>query len=148
LFFGIIYIGESLCRRTKWRQRMKKNEETTKVEETKLVWKLKDLPDAEAVASLVETKVITPEEARGILFREEVKQSDEVEALKEMVATLQGMVKEFLSRPTGIVNVPYTRVIEVPARQNPYWNKYWTATAGNTTLTTTNSGNAVYTLSI
>lgn len=127
---------------------MKKNETTKVEEEKKLIWKMKDLPTAEAVASLVETKVITPEEARTILFKEEVKQSDEVEALKEMVATLQEMVKEFLSRPSGVVNLPYTRVVEIPARQNPYWNKYWSTTTGSSTLTTTNNGNSVYTLSI
>jgi len=117
---------------------MKKNEETTQVEETKLIWKLKDLPDAESVASLVETKVITPEEARSILFREEVKQSDEVEAYKEMVKTLQDMVKELLARPNGIQYVPYTKVIEVPARSTPYWNTWM----GNTTLTSTAAGSS------
>lgn len=124
---------------------MKKNETTQVEEEKKLIWKMKDLPTAEAVASLVETKVITPEEARTILFKEEVEQSDEVEALKEMVNTLQEMVKELISRANKVQYIPYTKVVEVPSRTNPYWQKYWTT---GTTLTTSNSGNTVYTLSI
>ena len=126
---------------------MKKNE-TMQVEEKKLVWKLKDLPDAEAVASLVETQVITPEEARAILFKEEVKQSDEVEALKEMVNTLQDMVKTLIARSNDVQYVPFTRVITVPANATPYWNRYWSNTAGTTTLTSSGGGKTTYTLSI
>lgn len=117
-------------------------------EEKKLVWKMKDLPTAEAVASLVETQVITPEEARAILFKEEVKQSEEVEALKEMVNTLQEMVKALLARSNDVHYVPFTKVINVPANANPYWNRYWSNTSGATTLTTHNGGTTTYTLSI
>lgn len=123
---------------------MKKND-TAEAAEKKLIWKMKDLPTAGAVASLVETKVITPEEARGILFKEEAKQSDEVEALKEMVDTLQDMVKTLLARRDNVVNLPYTRVVEVPQGLDPYWQKYWTATKP---FTSPNGNNTIYTLSI
>ena len=131
---------------------MKKNE-TTQVEEKKLVWKLKDLPDAEAVASLVQTKVITPEEARGILFKEEVKQSDEVEALKLMVRVLQEMVKDLMNRPRDIQYVPYTKIVEVPNRLSPYWinaigSSTDLGTLRLTSKTTGYAGNASYTLSV
>ena len=56
--------------------------------EKKLTWKFKELPTASEVAQLVETGVIKPKEARDILFKEEVKQSDEVEALKDSVKHL------------------------------------------------------------
>lgn len=138
-----------------WRRRMKKNEEPTKVDEMKLIWRISEKPTAEAVASLVETKVITPEEARSILFREEVKQSDEVEALKEMIKTLQGMVENLLSRQSGMVTVPYKKVIEVSERSNPYWRKYWTtgdlmltANSDGRTLSSSSGGTTTYTLSI
>lgn len=127
---------------------MKKNETGEQPDETSLVWKLAEKPTAEAVASLVETEVITPKEARKILFREENK-GDEVEALKEMVSTLQEMVKDLLNRqPTHI-----TKVIEVPVRQVPYWNKVFLTGGGtyggviNTSSTSAGSGNVTYTMS-
>ena len=130
-----------------------KKEETTQVEEEKkLIWKLKDLPNADSIASLVDTKVITPQEARDILFRKDTKQSDEVEALKEMVKSLQELVKDLLLRQDRVQFVPYTKIVEVPARTKPYWDKYWTngVTYGNTmsTASSTCNGNSIYTLSL
>lgn len=134
---------------------MKKNEDKGESpDEKKLIWKFKDLPTADEVSKLVDTKVITPEEARAILFREEVKQSDELDALREMVNVLQEMVKDLLSRPNNVQFVPYTKVIKVPAWSTPYWNKYWAdgktflGTTTNTVTTTGSSGNTAYTLSV
>jgi hypothetical protein len=124
---------------------MKKNEETQ--EEKKLVWKFKDLPTASEVANLVETKVITPEEARTILFKEEFKKSDEVEALQEMVKTLSEMVKDLMSRQSNVTLVPYTKVVTVPRR----WEPYWINAAGSTGVTmssTSAGGQTTYTLSV
>jgi hypothetical protein len=119
--------------------------------EKQLVWRFKELPTAGEVAELVETKVITPAEARAILFKEETKQSDEVEALKEMVKALQEMVKDLLLRQNNITFVPYTKIVEVPTRISPYWNKYWDSGTvwcnASSTLTTT-GGNTAYTLSV
>lgn len=118
--------------------------EVAKAEEEKqLIWRIQEKPSGLAVAKLVEHGVIDKAEARAILFREEVKQSDEVEALKEMVNTLQEMVKDLLSRQ----NTQITRVIEVPNRITPYWQKYWTAGSLSTGAVGT-SGNTTYTLSI
>lgn len=116
--------------------------------EKKLVWKFKDLPTASEVANLVDMKIITAEEARSMLFKEEVKQSDEVEALKEMVNALQEMVNELISR-SSVQYVPFTKVVEIPSRANPYWDKYWLKTGTiSTTATTGSNGNTVYTMSI
>lgn len=123
-------------------------------EEKKLVWKFKDLPNASEVAQLVETEVITPEEARTILFKEEIKQSDEVEALKEMVNTLQEMVKDLLSRPKDIQYIPYTKVVEVAPRYKPYWDRVWMSTRTDGEFITARSdagatnGSTAYTLSV
>lgn len=123
---------------------MKKNEETQ--EEKKLVWKFKDLPSAEAVSSLVKEKVITPEEARSILFREEVKSGDEVEALQEMVKTLSEMVKDLIARSQNVTLMPYTKVVTVPRRYEPYWVS---GNSGITMSSTARTGeNITYTLSI
>lgn len=128
--------------------KMKKNE-TTEVEEKKLVWKMKELPTADSIGKLVDTKVITPEEARSILFKEEVQESDEVVALKEMVNTLQEMVKDLISRQS-IQYVPYTKVVEVPRRYNPYWEKYWMSSSSSLDKTVGDNGRhgTMYTLSI
>lgn len=117
--------------------------------EKKLTWKLKELPTADSIGRLVDTGVITPQEARDILFKEEEKQSDEVEALKEMVNTLQEMVKDLMNRDQRVNFAPYTRVIEVPRRHEPYWEKVWCDTSGTTlTATTGNRYKTNYTLSI
>lgn len=126
---------------------MTKNE-AAKAEEKKLTWKFKELPTAGEVAQLVDTGVIKPEEARDILFKEEVKQSDEVEALKEMVNTLQQMVKDLLARPQPTTIVPFTKVIEVPRRLNPYWEKYWVSSSTNMMPTAQDRRSTEYTLSI
>lgn len=127
---------------------MKKNE-TANAEEKKLIWKFKDLPTASEIGKLVDTKVITPAEGREILFREAKEDTDEVKALKDMVETLQGLVKEMLSRP-NVQYVPYTKVIEVPRRQIPYWDTMWTTanTGLNINSTSGTSGNTTYTLSV
>lgn len=117
-------------------------------EEKKLVWKFKELPTAGEVAELVETKVITPEEARQILFKEEVKQSDEVEALKEMVNTLQEMVKDLLKRPRDVQVIPYERVVTLPNRYTPYWDKYWMSSSVDSSAVQSDGRNTVYTLSV
>lgn len=128
---------------------MKKNEENVSKQETKLIWKMKELPTADSIGKLVDTKVITPEEARAILFKEEVKQSDEVEALKEMVESLKEMVQTLIARNNSITLVPYTRVVEVPAKARPYWDKYWSDnTTWCSTTTESNGGYTTYSLSI
>ena len=125
-----------------------KKEQGENPEEKKLVWKLKELPTPDQVASLVETEVITPEEGREMLFREQSK-TDEVEALKEMVNTLQEMVKDLLARPNNVQLVPYTKVVEVPQRYGPIWMKTLGNGSGTITMTSGTSGyngTAAYTL--
>jgi len=138
--------------------RMKKNEEkATILEKNKLIWKLAERPSGHVIAELVANGVIDVDEARDILFREEAKQSDEVEALKEMVKTLQGMVASLLARRDDRHYVPYTRIIEVPAPSRPYWTQYWdsarmtsgaTSSSLGTVTTAGTDGSAVYKLSI
>lgn len=125
--------------------------EVEKTEEKKLVWKMKELPTADSIGKLVDTKVITAKEARAILFKEDSKESTEVEALKEMVDALQEMVTDLLNRPQGVQIVPYTKIVEVPTRIAPYWDRHWSngSTGGLTVNATTGDRiNTVYTLSV
>lgn len=75
-------------------------------EEKNLVWKLKDLPDATEIADLVANEVITPTEARKILFSEktdEELESEKVAALEEQVKFLRGLVEKLSSQPPQVV---------------------------------------------
>ena len=96
-----------------------KEEKMTKNEE-KLVWRLKERPTAESVASLVSSDVITKEEARDILFSENTAISEEeVKALKEQIKFLQGLLEKALEKNRNTwVNVPYTFTYSTP-------NRYW-----------------------
>lgn len=128
----------------------KKEEETPK---NKLTWRLSDLPTASEVASLVDSNVLSIDEARQILIKEEVPKSnsEEIEALKDMVGKLQETVNDLLSRPPTI-NVPYTKVIEVQPRFRPYWdtifmNNTLNRSNGLSTISTAaNDGKTTYTL--
>lgn len=126
-----------------------KKENAKAEEEKQLVWKLAEKPSGHVVAELAAQGVIDKEEARSILFREEVKQSDEVVALKQMVSTLSEMVQELMNRPRGVQFVPYTKVVEVPRRYQPYWVNAVGSTGGTLTMSSTSgaSGNTTYTLS-
>lgn len=78
----------------------------TKNEEKNLVWKLKDLPDATEIASLVEQEVITAKEARQILFSEKTDEeieNEQIEALKEQIKFLQNVVDKLASQPPQTV---------------------------------------------
>ena len=64
------------------------------MKKTNLNWRLKELPDAVDVAELVDKKVITPEEARELLFNDskEVDKDEKVKALKEQIEFLEKIV--------------------------------------------------------
>jgi polyhydroxyalkanoate synthesis regulator phasin len=125
-----------------------KKENAKAEDEKKLVWKLQEKPSGHVVAELVAQGVIDKEEARSILFREEVKRSDEVEALEEMVKTLSEMVKELMSRQNTVTLVPYTKVVTVPRRYEPYWINAAGSTGVTMSSTSGNNVETTYTLSI
>lgn len=123
----------------------KKEEEKLK---NKLTWRLSDLPSAAEVADLVNAGVLERDEARQILIKEEVPKSnsEEIEALKDMVGKLQETVNDLLSRPPTI-NVPFTKDIVVQPRFRPYWDSVFLNNTNRlSTLTTTANGNTTYTL--
>lgn len=67
----------------------------------KLVWKLKDLPTGDELASLVEQKVITPEEAREIILSEEKVDSNALKAKDEEIKFLRDLVDTLARRHNG-----------------------------------------------
>ncbi len=91
---------------------MTKNEKT-------LNWRLSDLPTAGEVAELVDSEVITKEEAREILFTQASSSDEKVKALEEQVAFLQGLV-ETLAKNRSASPWNYNYVATTPA---VYWTK-------------------------
>jgi hypothetical protein len=79
-----------------------------KKEDRNLVWKLGELPNAGELANLVDSEVITKEEAREIMFGSPGSDKDRVKALEDQVELLLGLVKSLSNRTPQIINVPYT----------------------------------------
>lgn len=106
---------------------------------TKLNWRLKDLPTADEIASLVEQEVITKEEAREMLFKDkdELKVDEKVKSLKEQIEFLEGVVDR-LTKNRSSWTWTYT-----PSYPTIYWNtaKPLYQTLGMSTLTTSSSLN-------
>lgn len=65
----------------------------------KLNWRLKTLPTADEVASLVEQKVITANEAKDLLFTESDDKDPTVSELKRQIEFLEGLVTELSKKP-------------------------------------------------
>lgn len=100
-----------------------------------LKWRLKELPDGEEVALLVEQKVITKEEARELLFSD-TKQADEsvvIKALKKQIEFLEGLVKELAKDNSRTVYVD---------RYIDHWKPRWPEV---TWMSTTTDGSGIST---
>lgn len=85
---------------------------------TKLNWRLKELPTADEIASLVEQEVITKEEAREMLFKDkkEIDQDEKTKALKEQIEFLEGVIDR-LTKTRSAWSWTYT-----PSYPTIYWN--------------------------
>ena len=90
----------------------------TKTKDKTLNWRLSDLPTAGEVAELVDSEVITKEEAREILFTQASSSDEKVKALEEQVEFLQGLVTTLSQQRNTTTFVPFSRTITTP---NIYW---------------------------
>ena len=88
---------------------------------TSLNWRLKELPDAVDVAELVDKKVITPEEARQLLFNENGEDTNKVKALEEEVKFLRELCDTLASKSNGWTTV--IREYHDYKPTYPYWYK-------------------------
>ena len=110
---------------------------------TKLNWRLTDLPTAGEVAELVDSEVITKEEARDILFNEkEATSTKEVEALKEQIKfmdnLLTGLIQGMNRGKTYNLNQTFVPV-------NPV--RYWFPTISMQAYGSLNSGTNIVSFS-
>lgn len=106
----------------------------------KLNWRLQDLPTGDEVAQLVEQKVITVDEARDILFKDqgEQKKDEEVKALKDQIEFLQDLVEKLSSRNNWST---FTYIPSYPIR---YW--HWSDRSPVWMSTTSSSGSSAVTV--
>jgi len=104
----------------------------------KLVWKLSKLPEAEELKTLVEAKILTTQEAKEIVVRQEEEKQidkDELKDLKDEVKLLRELVLKMATDEPQ----PYIQLIEKYIEKLPYkpfnpWQPYiiWTNTSGIT----------------
>lgn len=89
-----------------------------------MVWRLKDLPTGDEVAALVEQGVLSKDEAREILLRDEEEENkdEKVKALKEQIEFLQKVVDALTRRQ-------YTTITYTPTHPTVYWQS-WGGTLG------------------
>lgn len=93
-----------------------------------LTWKLTELPTAGELADLVDSGVISKEEAREIMFGTAENDKEKIKALEEMIEFLQGVVRDLSkNRSTHTVistpYVPFTHTFHYSDR--PYWGQLW-----------------------
>lgn len=91
----------------------------------KLNWRLKDLPDAAGVAELVDTKVITPEEARELLFSDKPDETRKVKELEEEVKFLRELCDKLAAKSNG-----WTTIVREYHDYRPRYPQ-WYASYGN-----------------
>lgn len=85
-----------------------------------LTWKLKELPTASELADLVDSEVITTDEAREIVFGTAENDKEKIKALEEQLDFLRDLVKE-LAQKRQTTFIPYSRTIRY--YNEPYWAK-------------------------
>lgn len=96
---------------------------------TKLNWRLKELPDAVDVAELVDKKVITPEEARELLFNDSKDDSTKIKELEEEIKFLRELCDKLAAKSNG-----WTTIVKEYHDYRPHYPQ-WYATYASTVNT-------------
>ena len=107
---------------------------------TKLVWRLGKLPSPDEVRELVKDKIITQEEAREILFKQENEEDRDKKSLEEEIKFLRTLVEK-LSSGGNIRIIETIRMVEKPWINYPWYQPYyyWSGGSGGGTMYYTNS---------
>lgn len=90
---------------------------------TTVVWRLKTLPSIDEIRGLVADKLLTPEQAKDILFSEETIEPKTKEDLEGEIRFLRGLVDKLSADRVNEV-VRYIE-IEKPARPHYWYDRYW-----------------------
>ena len=94
---------------------------------TKLVWRLGERPTPAELIALVNNKIITQEEAKEILLKEEANTDRDEKSLKTEIEFLRKLVEKLSDRSQIITTI---KEIEVPYRTYPWYNPYVTWSIG------------------
>lgn len=89
---------------------------------TKLKWRLADRPTVSEIESLVEREIISKEEAREVLFSQEVEGERDKKGLESEIKFLRELVEK-LSKSSSTI-VEQIRYIQAPYVQYPWWQPY------------------------
>ncbi len=91
----------------------------------KKIWRLSDRPKADDLRTLVEACILTKEEAKDIVLREEEEiPTDQLKEIKDEIKFLRGMILELSKKePTVIYKYLFDHIQrwEPPIEKNPYW---------------------------
>lgn len=87
-----------------------------------LKWRLGKLPTPDEVLKLVNDKLITKDEARDILFNEEVEQERDEDSLKQEIKFLREIVEKLSKNRNQIVET--IRIVEKPYHQQIWYQAY------------------------
>lgn len=100
---------------------------------TKTSWRLSRLPTPSELTELVESKIITPEEAKGILLETKTEEERTEDSLKAEIKFLKELVDKLAAR-SHIVEV--IRATVPSYKRYPWYGPYYTWTDGGVYMTT------------
>lgn len=113
----------------------------------KIVWRLRELPDAQEIAELVKDGILSKDEAREILFSHETEETREKKDLEDEIKFLRSLIEKLSSRTTIVEHI---RKIEDPWRKHLWYQPYdaWCTAipAVQSYSTTGGMTNAIYSL--
>jgi hypothetical protein len=96
-----------------------------KLMKNKLVWRLSKLPEPSELAKLVELKIITQEEAKSIILKEETDDDRDRKSLESEIKFLREMVEKLSQERSRVVEVIKTIEVEVPVyKKYPWYEPY------------------------
>ena len=107
-----------------------------------LKWRLGKLPTSDEVLKLVNDKIITKEEAREILFNEEIPTERDKESLEQEIKFLKEIVEK-LSNNNRTAIVEVIKEVQIPYYKYTWTQPYVTWTNGST-LTDCSDGGTTY----
>ena len=112
----------------------------------KLNWRLSKLPTPDEVRELVKDKIITQDEARGILFSSETEEERDKKSLESEIKFLRELVEKLSSSKTTIIET--IREVQKPYHQYAWYKPYevWCSASNslNPANSTTTSTSAFY----
>lgn len=118
----------------------------------KIVWRMGKLPTIEEIRQLVTDKILTPDEAREILFSQETEEERDIKSLEAEIKFLRELVQKLSENKTQIVRM--IEQIHVPYKKYDWVEPYmyycnassggaiYTATGGASTTTASYSSNS------